>query len=749
MSQFYQSPSAVTPPPAVPTSFITDSGTAIPVANILNMYAKTGYNNGSTVLFTGSGNTVDLHLRDASDNILLGDACGNNTLTGGSNVALGTNCLTSLTSGNYSIAIGAFALNGNTSGSPNIGIGLNACKNVSTGTVNIGIGDGALASTNNSQNVAIGSNALTTTSGGDNTGVGFHSLNNLGGGSRNTSIGTGSGTAYTGTESNNALFYHPGVLGDNNTLRLGQSGVGNFQQNKCFLAGTSGVSVTGGVLNINASDQIGQIAPGTNGNILTSNGTNWTSAAPTALNAQTFTTDSGVATAALNNVNVFGKTGYDNGASVLFTGSGSTVDFHIRDANQNIFIGGACGNTSLTGTHNIGMGDHAFANLTSTSDNFAAGQYALTSLTSGGDNTGIGYHALFNMIDGGNNIAIGQSSNQNNAHGSHNITLGYNSGSNITSSDNVGIGFLTLATVTSGGANIAIGSNAGNSLTTTDSNNILISSTGVSGDNNIIRLGTNGTGAQQQNKCYVAGIQGQYINTPSLVSLDPTTGQLGNYTPNKVINLVDDFLGVSIPAANEYIAAYSYYASNFNISGDTSAHPGVLSNASFALNDTWIFLSNNSSAIVPQVILGGGAIVLNWIVNVAILSTVTNTYTLRVGLGDTKNADEANGCYFEYTNGVNSGNWQYKTAAASVRTTNNSTTAVTAAWHNLQIAINAAGTSVSFFVDGVSLGTAITTNIPTLAITPFVDIVRSAGTIAANSVQIDTMYMNQVLTTAR
>lgn len=121
---------------------------------------------------------------------------------------------------------------------------------------------------------------------------------------------------------------------------------------------------------------------------------------------------------------------------------------------------------------------------------------------------------------------------------------------------------------------------------------------------------------------------------------------------------------------------------------------------------------------------------VTWRVQLQMLKASSDDFAMRIGFIDTTNAKPVDGAYVEYDSSA-SANWRYCTANNSTRTENASATAVTAsAWHLIAIEVNAAGTSVEFFLNGASLGT-ITTNIPTGAtrLTNFgFHVVRLAGT---------------------
>lgn len=150
------------------------------------------------------------------------------------------------------------------------------------------------------------------------------------------------------------------------------------------------------------------------------------------------------------------------------------------------------------------------------------------------------------------------------------------------------------------------------------------------------------------------------------------------------------------------------------------------------------------------IVLGGGAVTYAAAINIQALSAAAQQrYQLLIGLFDTFTAvNQVDGAYLLYDEGgVTTGstaspNWQRVTAANSVRTITASTTAVATGWLNLRLEVNAAGTLVEYFVEGVSVGT-IATNIPT-GITRTMGfgiyLQKSVGT-TASLVHADWLYM--------
>lgn len=122
-------------------------------------------------------------------------------------------------------ATGTGALNNNT-GNHNSAFGFNSLLSNKAGSFNTGIGSQVLkANTTGASNVAVGFQALYRNSTGSlNTAVGDGALLNLTGGSSNVAIGEDSGFNLT-TESNNVLIANNGVVGESNTMRIGDPSV--------------------------------------------------------------------------------------------------------------------------------------------------------------------------------------------------------------------------------------------------------------------------------------------------------------------------------------------------------------------------------------------------------------------------------------------------------------------------------------------------------------------------------------------
>lgn len=133
------------------------------------------------------------------------------------------------------------------------------------------------------------------------------------------------------------------------------------------------------------------------------------------------------------------------------------------------------------------------------------------------------------------------------------------------------------------------------------------------------------------------------------------------------------------------------------------------------------------------------------------LSNVTDTFTMYIGFIDNSAAgDMADALYFRYTNAVNSGKWEAVSSRNATRTATNTNVTADLVYSIFEVEINEAGTSITYYINGVLVATN-TTNIPVTNLDNFGygwKIEKSAGTTQAN-VSVDWYYCEIERTNAR
>ncbi len=195
---------------------------------------------GSNVVAFGSEALQNYTGSNAS--VAIGTGALTNSINGDNNTAVGHLCLASLASNtSQNTAVGSNAAGSLTSGDQNTIMGalsfLNAVSasncaafgyqalNSCTGDGNSGFGRAALVQLQSGQNnSALGLNSLFgVTTGDNNTAVGASALFAILTGSNNIALGRLAGSFHTLADSNNIDIGNTGVLGESNTIRIGNS----------------------------------------------------------------------------------------------------------------------------------------------------------------------------------------------------------------------------------------------------------------------------------------------------------------------------------------------------------------------------------------------------------------------------------------------------------------------------------------------------------------------------------------------
>lgn len=205
--------------------------------------------------------------------------------------------------------------------------------------------------------------------------------------------------------------------------------------------------------------------------------------------------------------------------------------------------------------------------------------------------------------------------------------------------------------------------------------------------------------------------------------------------------IVDDFVYNDPSLSNNLCGDtnWTVTAASFARKAGEANHPGIVSNTTAG---GLLQKSSNGSDSIP---LGAGTVTVDFIIRVV----TTGAVDIYIGLTDSTlpNAEPANGCYFLYNSGTNSGNWVGKTANGGTRSSANSANAVVAGnWVRLTIVVNAAGTSVAYFVNNVQItNSPLTTNIPAVSLAPSVRC-RNGATVG---VDVDLITLKYVLAVSR
>lgn len=552
--------------PQIPTLFVCDVGSAIPIANVLEVLGSAVAAHSVPLQTVGSGNTVNIDVQyasaaassiatnagiasfnsadftvDANGFVTFTGTGSAETLTGNSGGAVSPTLNNINTVGTGSITIvgnpGTSTLTTELTGLTNhnvlVGAGTATITNVAPSTAGFVLTSNGAAADPSFQDIAASGAIKTVTgnTGGAEVPDALGNFNVLGtgsitvAGSLNTetvqltgltdhNVLLGAGTATITNVAPSATAGIPlvsnGAAADPSFTTAVVAGGGTGATSFTAYAPICGGTTTTGVL------QSADTGIATAGFVLTSNGSSALPSFQAASGGSGITTINGdTGSISGSTVTIYANNAAQNcGSSVLFSNSGTTSTLNVTDLNSNTIIGDSAGNATITATECV-----------------ALGKQSLISLTSGGANTAIGTGSLLHCTIGSGNVCVGQGAGSAIIDGPNNCAIGTAALNSATSADsNIAIGPSAMPSLVSGVINIAIGVSAASAFTTSESNNIIIGNAGVIGDANTLRIGTQGVGPGLQNLCFIAGITGATptsANTPQVVLCD----NAGNLAP--------------------------------------------------------------------------------------------------------------------------------------------------------------------------------------------------------------------------
>ncbi len=432
-----------------------------------NNNVSVGYQAGDAIT-TAVNNTIigynaGTNIQTGNDNTLIGYSAGANMSPGGTpcerNTVVGSGITFSLNpQGDDNTLVGYNAGKNIASGFRNILIGSLAGDNINLGADNVAIGYSALsAATGSARNIAIGSHALevATPTVGYNVAIGFEAGKSVTTAIQNTLIGGLSGDSLTTGNNNTALGYAALRTETQGKKSVALGALSLHNQNN-----TSGIDVHNTAVGYNSGFSIttgtsNTIIGGLAGDALTT-GNNNVALGYGALSAE-----------------VAGSDNIAIGLQAMSAANNSRANVAIGfNALQSLNY------TSLSYSHNIGIGFDTGKNITTGTLNTLIGGLTGDSLTTGFNNIAIGYQASGAATIANNNVAIGVDALHDNVAGDRNVAIGSEALEKMTQAStvdtyNTAVGYNAGKQVTTGTDNTIIGGLAGDALTTGSRNTVL------------------------------------------------------------------------------------------------------------------------------------------------------------------------------------------------------------------------------------------------------------------------------------
>ena len=217
------------------------------------------------------------------------------------------------------------------------------------------------------------------------------------------------------------------------------------------------------------------------------------------------------------------------------------------------------------------------------------------------------------------------------------------------------------------------------------------------------------------------------------------------FSPSTALQLYDDFV-----SGNEDTDEFGSLGWRISKTGTgnvfaridgESGHPGIvrISGGSAGAGRSCGHLGQSGA---QNMIVGGGEIIFESVMRFN--GTPANQEMVVFGVGDNPNisGDQDDGVYFQFL--AADSNWFLVSASGGVRTrVDTLKTIVATEWVRFTFTINSAGTSIQAAINGVDAGSAITTNIPSLPISPLFK--ADGNGVSADTSDFDYFYISQTL----